>query len=169
MFISNHLVGFGAASAAVVETISTMGEAHSAFNTNTLVNYALRFTPTFGGTVTGAELSGSDFGNPAVNWVARIYTDNSGSPGSTVGSASNNTAEATHPATHTFTWGSPPAVSAGTPYWIVYSRSTSTNKMSLCGAIAGVMTGGHSTIASIADGSNINASSDVRCSVTVTP
>lgn len=168
MFVSTHYVGFGAGAGSLPETLSTMGETHTAFNTNSLQYYALKFTPTYGGTVTGAELGGCDSNNPAINWSAQIYTNSAGSPGSTVGSASNGASEAAHPSTHSFTWGSPPTVSAGTTYWIVFGRATSSSKMSIC-ASTGIVTGGGSSPGGISDGSNLTASSDVRASLTITP
>lgn len=155
------------AAASGPQTISTIGEAHTAYNTSTLGRYGLQFTPTASGTVTAAVLSGTDSAGPQ-NWTAQIYTNSSGSPGSTVGSASAPVAEVAHPSTHSFTLST--AVTGGTTYWVVFARAVSTSKMSICAAVGGIVTGGDaSSPTSITDGSNIDASSDVRCSVTITP
>lgn len=150
---------------AVIETISTMGETHTGFNSSSLQFYGLQFTPTYGGTVTAAQLGG--FSGGAQTWTAQVYTNSAGSPGSTVGSASSGVAEAMHPSSMSFTLNA--TVSAATTYWVVFARSTSTNSPSICAAVTGIVTGGNSAATTISDGSNINASSDVRCSVTITP
>lgn len=168
---------FGAASAralrsngvaATVQNYGTMSQSSAGLNTgNSLGRVGLKFTPIFSGTVTSAQMGKFLASNQ--QWTAQLYTDNSGSPGSTIGSATGGVLESTT-LDITLTFGSPPSVTAGTTYWVVFARSVSTEVMDTCAEVVGIVTGGHgSSATSITDGLNVIAGRDLRLGATVTP
>lgn len=158
MFMSNHLVGFGVGSQLGPETIDTLSNAHSAFNGTTIGNVAAQFTPTTGTLITAIYLGGANSGGQA--WTPKLYTNSAGSPGTLITTFSNIT-EVADPSTHDLT-GLSQAVTPGTTYWMVWSRTVSTNQISCCTSVGGVVTGAHGTITSIVDQSNITAGLDLR-------
>lgn len=161
----NHLNGFNAGGSALgPETIDTLSNAHSAFTGSSQTNWAAKFTPTSGSLITRIDLGAPTYSGPQT-WTAKLYTDSSGSPGTLIATFSAEN-EVAHSSTHAWT-GLSQAVTPGTTYWIVWTRSASTNDMSCCASVGGIVTGGHGTITSITDGSNITAGLDLRFKITM--
>lgn len=131
---------------------------------------ALRFTVGLSGNVREASLDVSDV-IAAFDAVARIYTDNSGSPGTQVGGDSAQLAMDTI-GVRTFTWTTKPAVAAGTDYWVVFSDVTEdgTGRVNVGRCAdqgANFRSGSHDTITSIADAVNFASTRDLRAEVKI--
>lgn len=100
---------------------------------------------------------------------ARVYTDNSGSPGVIVGSQSDSVS-INAISLFTFTFSTPPSLSASTNYWIVLSDEGSSGQANLqtCSDQGtGFASGFADTITSIADATNgMDAAWEIRIKVT---
>jgi hypothetical protein len=57
-------------------------------------------------------------------WQARLYTNNSGSPGTQIGSSSGAQTVNTDGANYTFVFASPPSISNGVTYWMVITPAS---------------------------------------------
>jgi hypothetical protein len=106
--------------------------------------------------------------------VARLYKNNSGSPGDQIGGDSDSqTISAT--GEYDFTWSSNiPTVAKATSYWVVLANADDTTLNCTLDVIADAGTsyasGAHDTVTSIADGSgSFSASYDWRISVQLNP
>ena len=106
--------------------------------------------------------------------VAKVYTDNSGSPGAQIGSDSNTVTINSSEISHVFSWtGTLPTYNKGDKVWIVYSNvdtTLNTNIKTVADLGPDFATGAHDTITSIADGSSsFPAAQDLRGLVTLAP
>lgn len=120
---------------------------------------AMRFTAPAAGEVVNARIViGSPNELSAFDAVAKLYTDNSGSPGTQIGSDSA-TVNINAVGTFTFAFAAPPSVSLGASYWMVFSDETGGGsgraRLSMAADQADFPFGAADTITAIADGSNI--------------
>jgi len=165
MLVVTHLVGFGSRSAGPqIEIFSTMAQSHTGYSSN-VQYHAMRFVPTWGGTVVAAELGGCQFGG--LTWACQVYNEGGGgNPGSGIGTAHSGVAAVTHPSTFSFT---PSAtVAANTAYWIVFNRVSSTDGISVCAPVTGYISGSAATAGGIASEVGM-AGAELRASVTINP
>lgn len=169
MFLhGGELIGFGATPAAAGTPGSTGTWGDSAAGGRGLSNASgenagFQFTAPATGTVTSVEFdivsytSGGDY-------EARLYTNNSGSPGTQIGTSSATvTIGAT--GTVTFTFGSPPSITSATVYWIVMARLSGTinfNPQTVTNN-ASYGSGRNNTITSITN--SLPSSEDWKCRV----
>ncbi|KQW22940.1 hypothetical protein ASC80_06325 [Afipia sp. Root123D2] len=85
---------------------------------------AMQFTAPSDGTIDTARMSVNSV-TTGGTWEARLYSNNSGSPGTKIGSSSSGTSITTSGA-KTFTFGSPPSVTGSTVYWLVVTPVSGT-------------------------------------------
>ena len=123
-----------------------------AYGTNDGVHPGFQFTAT----VTGMVLS-TTFDVAAVvstqTWHAELWSNNAGSPGSQIGVDSDGVSVSAA-GVATFTFATPPVITGGTVYWMVFQPgATAPDILSInCGAdTAGYGSGRNTTITSIAD------------------
>ena len=127
-------------------------------------NIGLKFTPSVTGPVSRVRIDVRSVAT-GFNATAAIYTNNAGSPGTIVGSASDATALTA--AIKSFTWSSgAPSLTSGTTYWVVLTDTGTTGSVtvSTCtdqGSTHG--SGNSDTITSITD----SASQEYRVEITV--
>lgn len=130
----------------------------------------LRFTVGLSGNVREASIDVSLVTTP-FDAVARIYTNNAGSPGTQVGGDSDPlTMDSV--GVRTFTWSSKPAVDAGTTYWVVFSDITAdgTGRVNVgrCADQGGSFASGAAdAITSIADATTFASTRDLRAEVKI--
>ena len=87
----------------------------------------------------------------AGNLKAQLYSNSAGSPGTQIGSDSDSIAGAIN-SDLTNTFASPPSISSGVTYWIVWTATgTGDRIMSCCTDTAGYGSGRNNTITSITD------------------
>lgn len=112
----------------------------------------LKFTAASNGTVESIKIS-IDTLDATQNLTAYVYTDNSGSPGTQVGNASN-TAAPSGAGDFTLTFATPPSISASTDYWVVITPASDFGAGTLLDKVnnnASYGSGRHSTVTSITD------------------
>jgi hypothetical protein len=111
----------------------------------------LQFTAPFTGELTTIKWSVATV-NSSGDWECRLYTNNSGSPGTQIGSS---TAAVTINSTgdKTFTFTAHPGITASTVYWLVITPVSGSPSFdaNACTDQAGYGSGRHSTITSITD------------------
>lgn len=115
-------------------------------------NFAIKFTNTAAGTVTKMQLDVANV-NTAFSCLAKIYSNNSGSPGTQVGSSSTATTLAQ--GVNNFTWSSGnPVLDAETVYWAVFTDNTAATgdvDLRASASSSDFGSGLHDTITSITD------------------
>ncbi len=128
---------------------------------------ALKFTAPESGTVVNASIAVVGV-TAAITAEAAIYTDNAGSPGSIVGTASDTLVIGTT-GTFTLVFSTPPAVTGATDYWIVFSDTLTTGNVNVSACAdqgSAFATGRNDTITSITDGSG-PTTGDLRVKINI--
>ena len=99
----------------------------------------------------------------------QLYSENAGSPGSAIGSASDTVTLNSAPAEFTFTFATPPSVTNGTTYWMVLTDSSGSGnvRMEQAAHNASYKTGASDTITSITDGSNGTGTAELRLEIVI--
>lgn len=120
---------------------------------------AMRFNAPASGALARARIViGSAVDLSAFDAVARLYSDNAGSPGTQIG-ADSATVSVNAAGTFSFDFAAAPAVAAETDYWLVFSDETGNGngraRVSIAADQAAFPFGAADTITAISDGSNI--------------
>jgi hypothetical protein len=126
-------------------------------------NLGFQFTAPASGTVTGVRITIISVSSGG-NWVAKLYTNNSGSPGTQIGSDSGSVS-VSGAGTSVFTFGSPPSITNATVYWIVLAPASGSPDMTVdtCANDASYGSGRNGTITSITN--SLPSSEDWRLEV----
>ncbi|MDA0304931.1 MAG: hypothetical protein O3B76_01405 [Proteobacteria bacterium] len=139
------------------------------FNNGTDDFVGLGFTAANSGTINSIKVNVNQFVAQADTVRAQLYTNNAGSPGSTIGSATPTQA-LSGTGDYTFTFGTPPSITAGTFYWMVISDPDDTNyQCDFAGvaANASFSTGAAGTAAGISDNSGQWPTEEIKMEITV--
>lgn len=163
---------FAGGSPPVTSTTGTWGNAstgvaHTLEPGGSINSGGIEFEATFTGTITQVKfktLSGTINGT----WVAKLYSTTGTNPSSQIGSDSGSQAMSANNTEYTFTFASPPSVTATTRYWIVLTPASGTPQITVdnCANDASYKSGRHSTITSIADG-QFTDSRDIRSEISI--
>lgn len=127
----------------------------------------VKFTaPVGGGGLSTVKINAQSVAG-AGDWEARLYSDNSGSPGTQVGAASA-AVTISSPGDKTFTFASPPRVLGLGVYWVVITPNSGTPNFAAdtCADDASYASGRHGTITSITD--NLPSTEDFRMEIVAT-
>lgn len=165
------LTGAGASGAGVLtsETIGTWPDTPTSTRTtgtsSSIDHAGFRFTPSVSATVTQVKWN-VNVVNTSGTFHFELWSDSAGSPGTQIGSDGdgvliNSTGD------KTLTHSSPPSVTSGTPYWIIFQDAgTGSIDVQVVANNASYGSGRHNTITSIADG-QLPSSEDYRVEVTI--
>lgn len=125
----------------------------------------LKFTAPASGSITQVRITATAV-TASGSWEARLYTNNSGSPGTQVG-ASSNAVSISATGDKTFTFATPPSITSGTVYWLVITPTTGIPDFSIayCANQASYGSGIAADITSITD-TGVGGGNEIRMEIT---
>jgi len=133
-------------------------------------HFGLRFTATTAGEIVRSRIVVASTSNLiAFDAVAKLYSDDGGSPGVQVGPDSD-TVTINAAGVFTFNFGAPPAVAEGITYWMIFAHEAGGDgraRVSLASDQPGFGSGAADDITLIGDATNLSASYEIRGEVEV--
>lgn len=164
------LLSFGMAEAGGAQTTYGADTSSSSGNGGAFdrIFFARQFTPTADGTAIAGAFD-IDSADASSDISMGVYTNNSGSPGTQVGSWSDSIAQAV--GINDFSWSSgAPSVSSGTTYWMVVRTDTNNSNHAprehRDPGDAGVVSGKGDSVTGISDGDAVQGE-EIRMSITI--